>query len=66
MFGYEDGDTNWYNCLYQCKNLRSVTGSSAGYSGNGSTVIRPGNITVWLRGKRIPYDEQAYKYYNES
>ena len=61
MFGYEDGDTNWYNCLYQCKNLQTVTGSSSGYNGKGSTVVRPlGSIMVWSSGSRIPYDEQAY------
>ena len=64
MFGYEDGDTNWYNCLYQCKNLQTVTGSSSGYNGKGSTVVRPlGSIMVWSSGSRIPYDEQAYTNY---
>ena len=64
MFGKVDGDTNWYNCLYQCSNLTTVDGGWYWYSGNGSSVTRPGDITVWSSSSRIPYDEQKYIDYN--
>lgn len=66
MFGKVDKDTNWYNCLYRCRNLKTVeceSGSRA-YQSNGSSVYRPGNIYVWSNNKRIPYDENAYIRYN--
>lgn len=66
MFGKVDGDTNWYNCLYQCPNLTSVEGSSIGYVGYGSSVVRPiGEIKVWSNNSRIPYDENAYLPYTK-
>jgi hypothetical protein len=60
----DDGDDNWYNCLYQCRNLQTV---ECGYTdefvfrSNGNSVYQPGNIYVWSSNSRIPYDEDAYR-----
>lgn len=54
-------DTNGYNVLHQCRNLQNVYGSSSSYSGNGSSVTRPGGITVWVRGQKTAYNADSYK-----
>ena len=53
-------DNNGYNVLHQCRNLQNVYGSSSSYSGNGSSVTRPGGITVWSSGTKTPYDSAVY------
>lgn len=60
----DGADNNMYNCLYQCPNLRTVDGNGVSYTGNGSSVTRPGNITVWSSGSKIKYDVQQYYNYN--
>ena len=78
MTFYEfDEDEEWYNCLYQCVNLKKVEyeydkEDYAGFKTNkkGTRLyFQLGNITVWSRKERHAYDENEYlpytKDYNE-
>ncbi len=66
LFCEAEEDTNFYNVLYQCPNLQTVEGGNYSYQCNGSTVTRPGDITVWSNSKRYKYDKQQYSDYNSS
>jgi hypothetical protein len=58
-------DTNLYEYLYQCPNLRTVEGGGKiDYMCSGDKVTRRGGIVVWSNSSRIPYDAQAYTNYN--
>lgn len=57
-------DTNYYDVLYQCRNLQKVEGGNYSFQCNGNSVTRPGNITVWSKDKLVPYDQQKYIDYN--
>lgn len=62
QFGY---DKERYNALYSCPNLKSVEGGNFSYRANGSSVVRPGDITVWSNSSKIPFDLQKYIDVNE-
>ena len=57
-------DMTMYNVLYQLPNLQTVEGGNHSYQASGSSVIRPGNITVWSKDEMVPYDPQVYRDYN--
>ena len=60
-------ETNWdmtkYNLLYQLPNLQTVEGGNYSYQCNGSTVTRPGNITVWSNSELVPYNLKSRSVY---
>jgi hypothetical protein len=64
LFAEAEEDTNFYSVLYQCPNLKTVEGGNYSYQCNGSSVTRPGDITVWSTTKRYKYDKQKYQNYN--
>ena len=58
-------DTNYYNYLYQCPNLKTVEGGGKiDYMCDGDSVTRRGGIVIWSNNSKVPYDAQAYIDYN--
>ena len=55
---YYDG--NFYSVLYQCVNLKNVTGGNVSYQCYGNYVMRPGEIYIWSPSVKYKHDINNY------
>ncbi len=61
---YYDG--NFYSVLYQCPNLKNVTGGNVSYQCYGNYVMRPGGIGIWSPDTKYRHDLNDYNNVDQS
>lgn len=61
---YYDG--NFYSVLYQCPNLKNVTGGNVSYQCFGNYVMRPGGIGIWSPDTKYRHDLNDYNNVDQS